>query len=102
MKDEEVSTGAELIPGEVAARQEREGMFEPHMGGTALGAETKVANGYSVSGQGLINNHAITPPIYRSKKSLAEKRRDLTMVGILCFSIVGLALGTTIFISMTV
>ncbi len=90
LKEEQISDGSELNPAEVDARKEREGKFEP----------SKV-DGYTVSGQGLINNHAITPPVYTSDKPVAEKRRDLTMVGIIGLSLVTLALGATVIASMT-
>ncbi|OKH11018.1 hypothetical protein [[Limnothrix rosea] IAM M-220] len=89
LNQEKVSNGEELVPSEVAARKKREGELEP----------SKV-DGYTVSGQGLINNHAVTPPMYTSDKPTTEKRRDLTMVGIVGISIVVLALGATIIASM--
>ena len=101
LKPESVSSGAELIPSEVAVRQEREGEFDP-TDGIIDTAETKVADGYTVSGQGLINNYAITPPIYTSDKTLAEKRRDYTMLGIVGLSIIGLALGASVVVTMAV
>lgn len=99
LKTENLSDGGELIPSEVAARKEREGEINTN---PELSAESdsKVADGYTVSGQGLINNHAITPDVYVSEKPSDEKRRDLTMLGIIGLSIVGLMIGATVIVNM--
>ncbi|NJN72413.1 MAG: hypothetical protein HC799_06135 [Limnothrix sp. RL_2_0] len=101
LKTDNLSDGGELVPSEVAARKNREGEINTNPELSAK-SDSKVADGYTVSGQGLINNHAITPDVYVSDKPLDEKRRDLTMLGIVALSIVGLILGVTIIASMSV
>lgn len=101
LQNNNLSSGEELIPAEVAARREREGNFtaQPEVNGSANLNKTA---GYRVSEQGLINNYPITPPIYTEKKPLAEKRRDYTMISIVGASMVFILLGITALVNMTV
>lgn len=96
-----MSSGEELIPAEVAARQSREGEFTPEPKETEdLSIDTTA--GYTVSEQGLVNNYAVTPTVYEEGKSLAERRRDYTMLGIVALIIIGLFIGMAIAINLTV
>lgn len=99
LKTDNLSDGGELTPSEVAARKEREGKVNtnPELSNES---DSKVADGYTVSGQGLINNHAITPDVYVSGQPTEEKRRDLTMLGIIGLSLVGLMVGATIIVNI--
>ncbi len=93
LKGDQVSSGEELIPAEVAARKEREG--KP----SEMPGDSK-PDGYTVSGQGLTNNYAVTPPVYKEQKSDTEKRRDYTMVGIVGLVIVALLVGITFLVNL--
>ncbi|MGB2925378.1 MAG: hypothetical protein WBB82_08755 [Limnothrix sp.] len=99
LKDKKVSSGEELVPAEVAARKEREGDINTNPEKTS-GSDTKVADGYTVSGQGLINNHAVTPDMYVSDKSGSEKRKNYTMSLIIGIAILGAFAAVTALLKM--
>ncbi|MBV5261589.1 hypothetical protein FLX56_24560 [Synechococcus moorigangaii CMS01] len=99
LENNNVSSGEELIPAEVAARQEREGAFAPQPDTTADESIDTTA-GYTVSGQGLVNNYAVTPQVYEEQESLAEKRRDYTMLGVVGLAIATLLVGAAIAVNL--
>ncbi|MEB3224221.1 MAG: hypothetical protein VKJ86_00275 [Synechococcus sp.] len=98
---DDISSGEELIPAEVAARQAREGEFTPQPEVPVDKVSGKTTAGYTVSEQGLVNNYAVTPKVYEEQRSLAEKRRDYTMLGIIALVVLLLFISGAIAINLT-
>lgn len=86
------SDGSELVPAEVAARQEREGGEPPNTPKPkeqqSTNADVNMTGGYTVSGQGLVNNYAVTPKIYRADYPTPEQQKKYAIQGILALLLV--------------
>jgi hypothetical protein len=102
LQEQGMSSGEELIPAEVAARKAREEEFIPVPQQEENNSSIDTTAGYTVSAQGLVNNYAVTPAVYEEEKSLAEKRRDYTMLGIVALAVVTLFIGAAIAVNVTV
>ncbi|ANV83081.1 hypothetical protein AWQ21_00940 [Picosynechococcus sp. PCC 7003] len=99
LKPEDISSGEELVPAEVAARKAREGEFTPDpKQGKDKSVDTTA--GYTVSEQGLVNNYAVTPEVYEEQKSSVQKRRDYTMLGVVALAVGILLIGAAITVNL--
>jgi hypothetical protein len=70
VENENLSDGSELIPAEVAAREDREGSEPPNTPRAVQEAksnenqELKTTSGYTTDQEGLTNNYPVTPEMY--------------------------------------
>lgn len=90
------SDGSELIPAEVAARTKREGSEPPNQPEAQIKQEqtakstTDTTAGYTVSGQGLVNNYPVTPKIREAEYPSEEQQKNYFVQGGLALFFVGL------------
>ncbi len=73
------SDGSELIPAEVASRQERVGGEIPEA--VKPSNEEYSTEGYTVSREGLINNYPVTPEMSKQEYPSEEKQRKYLIAG---------------------
>jgi hypothetical protein len=114
VENENLSDGSELIPAEVAAREDREGS-EPPNTPRAVQAEAsnpdqelKTASGYTSDQEGLTNNYPVTPkPYYQDEArfgftKFAEKFNGrLAMIGFVSLLITEIITGQGLLANLT-
>ena len=98
------SDGSELIPAEVAARQRREGNLPPNapnpmQSGKPRENSINTTRGYTVDDQGLANNYASTPPVYKAEYPSPEQQRSYVIWGIIAGVFVLSLAGVALFVS---
>ncbi|MBE9118257.1 ssl1498 family light-harvesting-like protein [Lusitaniella coriacea LEGE 07157] len=93
------SDGSELKPAEVGARQEREGNEPPNQPSAETTKKSDPQAGYTVSRDGLVNNYATTPKVYKAEYPSPEEQRKYVVLGAIALGFVLLLTLTAVLVS---